>query len=211
MSYKPSAIVTGASSGIGRAIYNWLISQEVITWGVSRRGPSLKLDLMDEQDRRNLKGEVGQVNTLILNHGIMSFREDIDFNTLFMTNLYSYWRLLNMDLVGHGGNIILNASVAGVVGDKELTLYAALKAGVINLTKSYAKKLVDNNIRVNCFSCGFFATNLAGEGPTPPALIDEIPMHREAHPIEIIPVIDMLMQTDYMTGRNIIIDGGLSL
>ena len=71
-------------------------------------------------------------------------------------------------------------------------------------------KIAAPHVRVNCISPGFFNTNLV-EGDTPQELIDQVPMLREAQPEEIIPVIDMLQKSTYMTGANIVIDGGLSL
>ena len=94
-------------------------------------------------------------------------------------------------------------------GDPYTPIYAAGKAGIINLTKSLAVRLAPD-IRVNCVSPGFFDTNLV-QGKTPKQLINQVPMKREAQPKEIIPVIHMLQESSYITGANIVIDGGLSL
>lgn len=206
------AIITGASSGIGQAIYNHLKNQGHEVCGISKRGPDIEIDL----------SSIGKISTLptipcdilILDHGILRFEEKKDWEEIYDTNFHSYWLLLSslkrFFLISEGGTIIINASVSGVIGDIDVPYYAALKAGLINLTKSYAKKLMGGGIRVNCFSCGFFKTNLV-PGDTPAELIGKIPMGREAQPEEILPVIDMLINCEYITGQNILVDGGLSL
>ena len=206
-------LVTGASSGIGAAIYNHLkeLGHEVL--GVSRNGPDGRVN-MRQLDDEGVQGiaKNGPFNVVILNHGIMSFQETEDEISIYRTNFKSYWQLLRegVGLVSPHGCFIMNSSVAGVIGDEEVPFYSALKAGIINLTKSYAKKLSPYGIRVNCFSPGFFDTNLV-EGPAPQSMIDDIPFKREAAASEILPVVKMLIDSKYTTGQNIIIDGGLSL
>jgi len=159
-----------------------------------------------------LIGGTRDIDILVLNAGIMRFDEQEHWSHIYYTNFHCNWEILlhARELVTQGGCIILNASSCGVLGDAEVPYYAAQKAALINLTKSFAKILLPERIRVNCFSCGFFQTNLCG-GPTPQELIDTIPMKREAHPSEILPIIDALVYCTYITGQNIIVDGGLSL
>lgn len=207
-------IVTGASSGIGQHIYNYLRNRGEGVIGISRRGPDIQMDFA-KTDQLKSNPIHGEWDLLILNHGLLSFDEGKDWETIYKTNLHSYWFYLDQQaqkghLIQHGGSIIINASVSGVVGDKDAPYYAAMKAALINMTKSYAKLLLPQDIRVNCFSCGFFKTNLV-PGDTPKELIKNIPMKREAEPHEILPVIDMLINCKYITGQNIIVDGGLSL
>jgi NAD(P)-dependent dehydrogenase (short-subunit alcohol dehydrogenase family) len=212
------ALVTGASSGIGFAIAQHLSEEGWLVDGASRRGPTVLVDLSTREgvDLLTSLGCVGgKYGVLVLNHGMMRFDEKEAWEATYATNLGSHWGILEAQrtakaLVRAGGSIIINASVSGVIGDPDVPYYACLKAALINLTRSYAKLLLPQGIRVNCFSCGFFNTNLV-EGPTPQHLIDAIPMKRAAEPDEIIPIIDALINCEYITGQNIIVDGGLTL
>lgn len=211
-----NALVTGASSGLGKAIYEHLQQTCDPVIGASRRGPDHEIDLshieiagIQTSDWNTLRAK-GPFDVMVINHGILLFDELKEAEKISATNFWSYWLMLSVGMVKANGCIILNASVSGVIGDKDLPYYAALKAAVINLTQSYAKILMPQRIRVNCFSCGFFQTNLV-EGETPDELVAEIPMGREAKVDEILPVIDMLIDCTYITGQNIIVDGGLSL
>ena len=107
-----------------------------------------------------------------------------------------------------GGNIINIASVSGMKGEEDFPMYAATKAGLINMTKSFAIGYAPN-VRVNCISPGFFNTNLV-EGDAPAELIKHIPMGYEAEPSAIIPAIEFILKADYLTGENIVLDGGLT-
>uniref|UniRef100_A0A6M3KJU9 Putative SDR family NAD(P)-dependent oxidoreductase n=1 Tax=viral metagenome TaxID=1070528 RepID=A0A6M3KJU9_9ZZZZ len=113
-------------------------------------------------------------------------------------------RLLNTT-----GNIINIASVSGLNSDPDTPLYGATKAGVISLTKSFAK-LYAPKIRVNCISPGFHSTNLV-PAALPQKLLDKVPMKYEGRATGIIPVVQCILDSPYMTGANIVLDGGLSL
>ena len=210
------AIVTGASSGIGKEIYNWLAQDHEVT-GVSRRGPDWALDLSWSSTREAVFKDVQSIDLLINNAGVLNLNERNkgEFQhciEMIHLNFIAVWHLMELAIshMTEGGNIINIASVSGLGADEEVPLYGATKAGVISLTKSYAKILAENGIRVNCISPGFFDTNLV-QGPTPKFLIDEVPLKREAHTPEIISVVDMILKTPYMTGANIVVDGGVSL
>jgi NAD(P)-dependent dehydrogenase (short-subunit alcohol dehydrogenase family) len=105
------------------------------------------------------------------------------------------------------GHIINIASVSGIKGEAEFPVYAACKAALINLTKSYAK-LYAGEITVNAISPGFFSTNLF-PNPTPIDMIRKgTLMGYEADVKNILPAVDMLLKSPYVTGTNVIVDGG---
>ncbi len=196
-----SAIVTGASSGIGKAIYEALKEGGDFTViGASRHGPDWSLDL-----RKPIPYHIFPPFDLLVNcAGIMPFdetREVLDVN---------FWGTFNMinNLAFKEGACIINiASVS--VSDPEFPIYSASKAAVISLTKSLAKKFAPH-VRVNCISPGFYKTNLV-PGLIPDKLIETIPMGYAEDPKKIVSVVHMLWNTKYITGANIIIDGGVSL
>jgi len=216
-------VITGSSSGIGKAIYKWAEKSGYNVIGISREKESdIVLDLsqtnfpeLESAIKSKLFGS--HIDILINCAGIMPFLED---RKTMDTN---FWGVVNMTKAGvhHmpvlspqdircGQYCIINiASVSGSQADPELPIYAASKAAVISYTKSLAKKLAPG-IRVNCISPGFYKTNLVPED-TPEELINTVPMGFEEEPKNIIPIIKMILETKYMTGANIVVDGGVSL
>ena len=212
-----NVVITGGSSGLGEAIGEYYYNQgeEVLTYGKSN-GYDLSNHLLREKMIKEFLDPIFPIDLLINNAGVMFLDEEeismTNMITMVHLNLVAVWdlstRLYPMLHEGRG-QIINIGSVSGVKGDVECPLYAATKAGVINLTKSFAKKYAPH-VRVNCISPGFYNTNLV-PGPAPKELIKGVPLAREAEPNEIIPVVEYLVQNRYTTGANIITDGGLSV
>ena len=113
---------------------------------------------------------------------------------------------------GRGGHIINIASIsrAGNMGQSN---YSAAKAGVAALTVTWAKELARHGIRVNTVSPGFIGTEMV-RSMKPEALAKlqaMIPAGRIGEPDEIAQTIEFLIENDFMSGRNIEIDGGMRL
>lgn len=213
-------LVTGASSGIGREIYSWYkthYSSCFSIYGLSRRGPGIRVDLSSSISREKLLDKFTiPVKVLVNNAGVLLLDENNLEESLKMVevNLMAVWHFIsgifNRGLFSKNALVINIASISGIQGEAYLPLYAATKAGVISLTKSFASRFASEGIRVNCISPGLFKTNLV-PGDTPEDLIGEVPLKREADVWEIIPVIRMMMDCTYITGSNIVVDGGALL
>jgi NAD(P)-dependent dehydrogenase (short-subunit alcohol dehydrogenase family) len=214
------AIVTGASSGIGQSIHSHLkesylkeiqLFDRVI--GVSRHGPDVFVDLSSSFEISSLD-QIKDVALLVNCAGVLYLGEDDASNAahIFNVNFWAAYDLIQLfenDLRKNKGSVINIASVSGVMADPDTPIYGASKAALISLTRSLAVKFAPD-IRVNSISPGFFETGLVPE-PTPKELIDPVPLGFEAKPYMILPVIDMLLDSPYCTGSNIVVDGGLSI
>lgn len=222
MKYSECVIVTGASSGLGKEMYKFLkeyYKGQLRVHGVARNGPTDYINLLDSRSRdiflQYIKETYKKVRLIINNAGVLNFNDDTDKNLAMLhLNLWEPYMIIEYlfknNLLNSGSQIINIGSVSGIKGEQDAPLYAATKAGLHSLTKSYAKKWSIDGIRVNTISPGFFKTNLVS-GKIPDELLQSIPLKREAQPIELIPVLKMLIETPYMTGANIVIDGGLLL
>ena len=114
----------------------------------------------------------------------------------------------------HGyGRIVNIASIFGVVSKAERSFYSSTKFGLLGLTRASALDLAKDNVLVNAVSPGFVSTDLTREilGPSQMRhLAEQVPLGRFADPSEISPMVLFLASelNTYVTGQNIIVDGG---
>lgn len=194
------------------------------------RGGRVKAYAADVTDEAAVRGaytavaaEFGRLDVVINCAGIAAR------GTLEQTKFEEWRRVLDVDLtsiylsaraaVPHfrrsGGGAMVNiASIAGMVGVVNVA-YVAAKGGVIALTRQLANELAADNIRVNAVSPGFVVTALNKELRAQGAekrWASRIPLGRYAEPREIAAACAFLASEDasYMTGENLVIDGGLS-
>ncbi len=113
-----------------------------------------------------------------------------------------------------GGSIILISSAAGIRGVKNALAYAVVKGALPQFTRALAFELGDDNIKVNCVSPGVIRTRFQ-DYLTPEQVknnIDNrIPLHREGNPVDVADAICMLIKNDFITGENLVIDGGMTM
>lgn len=113
-----------------------------------------------------------------------------------------------------GGVIVNIGSVAGMRGIPGATMYSTVKGAVIAMTRSMARDLADSGVRVVCVSPGIIRTDFH-KAMTPEAKAfneqKRIPLHREGTPAEVAQLIVSLVENDYCTGDNYVIDGGLTM
>jgi NAD(P)-dependent dehydrogenase (short-subunit alcohol dehydrogenase family) len=230
------ALVTGATSGIGRAVALQLARDgaEVLVHGrnAARGAETVKeieaaggkasfvaADLADAADVQWLASEVGDVDILINNAGISAFRPTAEFDPavfdkMFASNVRAPFFLVaaiapRMAAQGHG-SIVSLSSMAGGVGLVGGAVYGATKASLEAMTRAWAAEYSASGVRVNAIAPGPVYTPTPSGREFITALGETTPMHRASQPEEIAEVIAFLAspRASYMTGTTIAVDGG---
>jgi NAD(P)-dependent dehydrogenase (short-subunit alcohol dehydrogenase family) len=230
------ALVTGATSGIGRAVALQLARDgaEVVVHGrdaargaqtveeitaAGGRATFLAGDLGDAADVQRLAREVGDVDILVNNGGISAFGPtaefDVDtFDRMFATNVRAPFFLVaalapRMVARGHG-SIVSVSSMAGGVGLVGGAAYGATKASLEAMTRAWAAEYSASGVRVNAVAPGPVYTSTPSGPEFIAALGDTTPMRRASQPEEIAEVIAFLVsgRASYVTGATLAADGG---
>ncbi len=222
---RQHAIVTGASSGIGAAIVQRLLSDGWAVTGLSRSAPAkgvehISLDLA-QASAEAVRGALANVPATALVHaaGVLRIGE---LGALDMKAGAAMWRLhvdaacLLADVVvprmAHGGRIVLIGSrtSAGSAGKSQ---YAATKAALVGLARSWAAELISRGITVNVVAPGATETPMLQDparGSLPPK---PPPIGRFIRPEEIASLVAFLLSPDAgaITGQEVTVCGGASL
>lgn len=209
-----TALVTGASGGIGRAVAAALhgagatvvlsgTRQDVLEAAVAdfgARAHALTGNLASEADVESLvpgaETVAGPVDILVNNagltrDGLLLRMKDEDWQTVLDVNLTAMFRLSRAALRGmmkrRFGRIVNISSVAGVTGNVGQTNYAASKAGMIGFSKSLAREVAARGITVNCIAPGFIETPMTDELPEEARarLLAAIPQARFGTPLDV--------------------------
>ena len=190
---------------------------------------SLQLDVTEDTDQ-NLNRWLTDnelPDTMIFNAGVSpSYNRpekvtDQEWDLIFNTNLRGAFiaaRCYARQLIDQGrpGSIIFINSIAGLIGAKRLSAYAASKHGLTGLVKNLTMEWAENKIRVNGVAPGWVRTDLtAGLQQNPileQQLIDSVPMAYLAEPEDIADVAVFLssLSARYVTGATWSVDGGLT-
>ena len=150
---------------------------------------------------------------------VVSVMSDEVFDQVISVNLRGVF-LCTREVVPHmieaGGGVILNASsVVGLYGNFGQTNYAATKAGVINMTKTWARELGRYGIRSNAVAPGFIATEILQAMPQKvlDALVGRTPLERMGKPEDIANAYVWLASdaASFVSGTVLSVDGGLVL
>ncbi len=109
--------------------------------------------------------------------------------------------------------IITVSSTAGIRGVPGALAYATAKGAIPQFTRSLARDLADDNIRVNCVAPGVIRTRFHDDMTAERKELNlkhRIPLHREGTSEQVAEVVALLVTNDYITGETIVIDGGLT-
>ena len=227
---KKVILITGATKGIGKAISDKFEEKGDIV---------LKIGTSEQKIPNYYRADVSEIGDLIkLKQKISKKFHKIDvlINNAAYTKYIPYEnvseitpeiidKILNVNIKGpffctqifcdlikksKSGVIINIGSIAGLTGKGSNLIYSASKAALLNLTKSLAIALAP--IRVNSISPGYIKTGFV---KFPDAHIDNIIektlLKRKGTPEDVANIVFLILKSDFMTGENILIDGGLIL
>lgn len=210
-----TALVTGAATGIGRAIalmfaqagarvvvnhlHQAAAAQAVVQAITNAGGEALAIDadVSRAADVERLVFEAGEVHILVNNAGIIQEKPFLDtteddWDRMLGVDLKSVFlmsRAVLPGMVARGGGVIVNlASDLGILGRENYAPYCTAKAGVIGLTRSLAREFAPQGIRVNAIAPGPVNTAMVSlENMSVEWMEKElaIPQHRVAEPEEI--------------------------
>src|SRR5664279_2381997 len=210
-------IVTGGSGGIGLATARRFAQEgcRVASWdvkdGEAQEGGGIfqKVDVTSaasvESAVEDVAARLGAVYVLVNNAGILrdgqlvkykdgalaGVMSDEQFDSVISVNLKGVFictRAATPRMIANGGGVILNASsVVGVYGNFGQTNYVATKAGVIGMTKVWARELGKYHIRVNAVAPGFIATEMVRQMPEKiqQTMVGRTPLGRMGQPEDI--------------------------
>lgn len=163
-----------------------------------------------------IEEDLGQIDILVNNAGMLRPRsleeiEEQDWDLIVNVNLKSAFLCTQAVLKAmrsrRWGRIINIASLAAQIGGFVGPHYSAAKAGLLGLTHSYAKLLVNEGITVNAINPALIATDMVIDNP----LVNPqmVPIGRFGESEEVAAVVTMLVGNGYITGQTISVNGGM--
>ncbi|CAG9607351.1 3-oxoacyl-ACP reductase FabG [Pseudoneobacillus rhizosphaerae] len=239
------AIITGAASGIGFAAALSFARQgakvavvdfneelgNVSVHNIKSEGYDATFFQVNVADRKSVDemvkavlGKYGRIDILVNNAGITKdgmlsklavedFQKVIDVN---LTGVFHCTQAVLPTMVEQGkGKIINTSSVSGVYGNVGQTNYAATKAGVVGMTKTWAKELGRKGINVNAVAPGFIETGMTAK--VPEKILDQmkmmVPLGRLGVPEDIANAYLFLAseESNYVNGTVLHVDGGIMM
>ena len=222
-----TALVTGGSRGIGRAIcleFARAGYDVAFCWSKDEAGAketarliseagvgalSFCCDVSDEAQVQAMFGQIFGLSVLVNNAGVALYKQVQDTSFAEWKQVFS----VNADgaflctraalpkfLQRGGGSIVTIASVWG-------------EAGLIGFTKACAKEFAPSGIRVNCLSCGFIDTEMNARlsSAEREAFFADVPLGRAGTPEEAAAAVRFLAESRYITGEVLRVNGGMHL
>jgi 3-oxoacyl-[acyl-carrier protein] reductase len=232
-----TALVTGGSRGIGKAIAAELADagaavvigyqsavEEAEAVASEIGGRAVQADVSDPDEARRLLEEAGEVELLVNNAGItrdglLMRMSDDDWRAVLDTNLGGVFHTCRAASRGmlrrRSGSIVNLSSVVGVHGNPGQTNYGAAKAGIIGFTKSLARELGSRGVRANVVAPGYIDTRLTQELPDElkHAMLQNTPLGRFGDPQDVAGAVRFLCsdEASFITGEVLLVDGGLGI
>ncbi len=225
MSMDRTALITGASRGIGKRIAERLVNDGFFVVGTSTteagakniegwlgdRGIGLTVQVEDNASVdalfQRISERCGDVSVLVNNAGItrdnlLVRMSDDEWNGVIETNLAGAYRMcksvLRPMMKTRWGRIVNVGSVVGRMGNSGQTNYAASKAGIEGLTKALAQEVGSRGITVNCVAPGFIDTDMTAKlsDEQTDNLVATIALGRIGSPTDVAAAVSFLGRDD---------------
>jgi 3-oxoacyl-[acyl-carrier protein] reductase len=235
-----TALVTGASKGIGAAIARELAADGwavAVNYRSDEDGAKRTVEAIEQAGGRAvaLQGDIangapeelfnaaeeklGPVLALVNNAGVRADGlaiqlEDDQWDTVLQTNLTAAFRMTRQAIRpmirARYGRVINVASVVGPRANAGQANYAAAKAGLIGMTKTVAAEVARRGVTVNAVAPGFIETDMTAD--VPKEVLEAVPARRAGTPEDVAAAVRFLASDDagYVTGTTLFVDGGMS-
>ncbi len=231
-----TVLVVGGSKGIGKAIVEELSAQYNVAFtynkskasamAIEKAYPSAKSFFCDVESSASIESlkqdclkRFGKIHHIVYSAGIAEYKLFIDIDEsswlkMQNVNLNGLYRILSTfapDMISRKvGTITAISSVWGQAGASMESHYSASKAGMIGLVKSLAKEYAPSGVRVNCICPGAIQTDMI-KNIDSESLCENIPLGFVGSPKDVALGVLFLLNSNYITGHCLTIDGGLSL
>ena len=234
MSSKPIALVTGANRGIGLAVASTLAADGFHVVIGTRSGDAIagfdcvQLDVSSSQSVEDaftlIENSWGVPEVIVCNAGktkdaLVMRMPDEDFSDVVDTNLTGAFRVAKRATKGllklKRGRLIFIGSVVALLGSAGQVNYAASKAGLVGMARSFARELGSRGITANVIAPGFVETDMTADldQKRRDEIAESIPLARFSNVQEIANVVSFIAsdKAAYITGAVIPVDGGLGM
>jgi len=232
-----TALVTGGSRGIGRAIVAELAragaqvvigyrsgADEAAELAAETGGRAVQADISSAEEAARLVAEAGDIDILVNNAGVtrdglLARMSDDDWREVIDTNLSSVFytcRAVSRPMMRRRAGAIVNlSSIVGLHGNLGQTNYGASKAGIVGFTKSLARELGSRGVRANVVAPGYVTTRLTDVIPDDlkAVMLTNTPLGRLGGPEDVAAAVRFLCsdEASFITGEVLLVDGGLGM
>ena len=232
-----TALVTGGSRGIGRAIalelaragaevtLSYRSGKDEAEQVASEAGcRAVEADVSDPEQAKALVESAGELDVLVNNAGItrdglLARMSDEDWRVVLETNLHGTFHTCRAAVRGmmkrRAGSIVNVSSIVGLHGNPGQTNYSASKAGIIGFTKALARELGNRGVRANVVAPGYIDTRLTQviADDMKELMLANTPLGRFGRPEDVAGAVRFLSSDDaaFITGEVLLVDGGLGM
>lgn len=204
-------VLFGGSGGLGSKLSE-LLKEKYEVQALS----SKDFDVVEDVYPEGIEGDIF-INLIVHNcDGLISKQSSADIGQQIAVNVTGLTNFLNWSSVyfqsrAKTGKVILISSYLSVHPVKGAGIYSASKAFMDNIVKTFALENARYGITCNSIQLGYFDGGLTYKVPNLEKVVERIPLRRLGTIQELKNTVEFILSTDYVTGSNILVDGGVSL